>query len=443
MLNLIEKFFKLKELNTNIRTEFIAGITTFLAMSYIIFVNPSMISKTGMDFGSAMMATCISAAVATIMIGIYANYPIALAAGMGENAFFTFVVCITMKIPWEVALGCVFLEGVIFLLLTLTKVRQSLLESIPISLKSGIACGIGLLIAFIGLQDAGLIVSNPATMVSLGNLLAKPTILAMCGLLITGILLIERVKGAILLGIIITMIMGIPLGLVKYSGIVSIPPSMMPTLFKMDIAGALNFGLLSVIFIFVFMDIFDTVGTLAGVGELGGFIKDGKFPRVGKAFISDAVGTCVGAACGTPTVTSYIESSAGIAAGGRSGLTSVVTGILFLLATFFSPLVKMIGGGYQTETGALLNPITAPALIIVGSMMIHPILKIDWKDYSESIPAFIVITMIPLTFSIATGIALSFIAYAVLKLLSGRGRECSLMIYIFSALFIARFIFLK
>ncbi len=443
MKNSIEDFFKLKELNTDIKTEIMAGLTTFLAMAYIIFVNPGMISKTGMDFGSAMMATCISAGIATMMMGIYVNYPIALAAGMGENAFFTFVVCITMKIPWQVALACVFIEGIIFLILSLTKIRQALLESIPLSLRSGIACGIGVFISFLGLHDAGIIVGNPATMVGLGDILSAPCVLAMTGLFITGVLLIRNIHGAILLGILITALVGIPLGILKYNGIVSVPPSIAPTFMKMDFAGAFNLGLLSIIFIFLFMDIFDTVGTLAGVGELGGYIKDGKFPRVGKAFITDSIGTCVGAVCGTPTVTSYIESSAGIACGGRSGLTSVVTGLLFLLAMFFSPLIKMIGGGYEMPNGQILNPVTAPALIIVGSMMFQSITKINWKDYSEGIPAFLVIVLIPLTFSIATGIAMAFIAFAVLKLFSGRWRECSLLIYICAAIFIFRFAFLK
>jgi len=443
MRRTIEHFFNLKSLNTNIRTEVIAGITTFMAMAYIIFVNPAMISQTGMDFGAVMVATCISAAVATIMMGLYANYPIALATGMGENAFFTYTVCLTMGISWQVALGCVFIEGVIFILLTLTKIRQLLIDAIPGSVRYGTACGIGVLIAFVGLVDGGLVVAHKATLVTLGDVISAPTILAIFGLVVTSVLLIKNIRGAILWGILITAIIGIPLGIVKYQGLISMPPTMMPTFLKMDIMGALKFGLVSVIFVFLFMDVFDTVGTLAGVAELGGFMKAGKLPRVGKAMLTDAVGTCVGAACGTPTVTSYIESAAGISSGGRTGLASIVTGILFLATLFFSPLIKMIGGGYPAEHGIILHPVTAPALIIVGSMMLHPITKIDWKDYTESIPAFLVIVMMPLTFSIATGIAFGFISFATLKLFTGRGREVSWLVYLLAALFILRFLYLK
>jgi len=443
MYKAIEKFFKLKQLNTNIRTEVIAGITTFMAMAYIIFVNPTMISQTGMDFNAAMMATCIAAAIATIMMGLYANYPIALAPGMGQNAFFTYIVCLKLGISWQIALGCVFIEGILFIILTVTKARQAIIEAIPACIKYGTACGIGLLIAFIGLIDAGLIVSDPATLVTLGDVTGPATLLALFGLIVTGVLLIRNIRGAVLWGILITAAAGIPFGIVKYQGFMSLPPSMLPTFLQMDILGALNWGLLSIIFVFLFMDIFDTVGTLAGVGELGGFMKKGKLPRAGRAMMSDAVGTCVGAACGTPTVTSYIESAAGISSGGRSGLANIITGLAFLAALFFSPLVKMIGGGYQTAAGTILRPITAPALIIVGSMMLHSITKIDWKDYSNSIPAFLVILVMPLTFSIATGIAVGFISYSALKLFTGQGRKVSWLVYLLSALFILRFLYLK
>ncbi len=279
MRRAIEHFFKLKELNTNVRTEIIAGITTFMTMAYIIFVNPAMISQTGMNFGAAMAATCISAAVATIMMGLYVNYPIALAAGMGENAFFTYTVCLIMGISWQVALGCVFIEGLLFIILTLTKMRQAIMDAIPTSLRYGTACGIGLLIAFVGLIDAGIVVKHPATLVTLGDILSLPAILAISGLVITSVMLIKNIKGAILWGIIITAVIGVSLGVVKYQGLISMPPSMAPTFMKMDVLGALNLGLFSIIFIFLFMDIFDTVGTLAGVGELGGFMRQGKLPR--------------------------------------------------------------------------------------------------------------------------------------------------------------------
>jgi len=443
MIKITEGFFKLKEFNTDIRTEVMAGLTTFMAMAYIIFVNPAMISQTGMDFGSAMAATCISAAVATIMMGLYVNYPIALAPGMGENAFFTYTVCLTMGISWQVALGCIFIEGLIFVMLTLTKMRQAIIDAIPASIRYGIACGIGMLIAFVGLIDAGLIVKHPSTLVTLGDVTSLPVILATSGLIITSILIVKKIRGAMLWGILATAGIGIILGIVKYHGLVSLPPSIAPTFLKMDIKGALNLGLLTIIFVFLFMDIFDTVGTLAGVGELGGFMRAGKLPRAGKAMFTDAVGTCVGALCGTPTVTRYIESAAGIASGARSGLSSIITGLAFLLALFFSPLVKMIGGGYQAAGGSILHPVTAPALIIVGSMMMSSIVKIDWKDYSETIPAFLVIITMPLTFSIATGVAIGFISYAVIKLFTGYKQEVSWLVYLLAILFILRFVYLK
>lgn len=441
-MKLIDGFFKLKELNTNIRTEVIAGITTFMTMAYIIFVNPAMISQTGMDFGAAMMATCIAAAVSTIFMGLYVNYPIALAPGMGENAFFTYAVCITMRIPWQIALGCVFIEGLLFIILTLTNVRQKIMDSIPASIRYAIACGIGLLIAFIGLKEAGIIVAHPATFVGLGNIISMPALLAAFGLVITSVMLAKKIKGAILWGILITAAVGVPLDVVNYQGLVSMPPSMAPTFMKMDVIGALDLGLLTVVFVFLFMDVFDTVGTLAGVGEAGGFMKHGKLPRAGQAMFVDAVGTCVGAACGTPTVTSYIESASGITAGGRSGLSAVITGLLFLLAIFFSPFIKMIGGGVKVGE-AVLNPVTAPALIIVGCMMLQSITKVDWMDYTESIPAFLVIILMPLTFSIASGIAIGFIAFAAIKLLCGRGREVPWLVYVLAALFILRFVYLQ
>lgn len=443
MKRTIEGFFHLKELNTTVRTEIMAGLTTFMTMAYIIFVNPAMISQTGMDFGAAMMATCLAAAVATIMMGLYANYPIGLAPGMGENAFFTYTVCITMGISWQVALGCVFIEGVIFIILTLTKLRQALIEAIPASIRYSIAAGIGMLIAFLGLIDAGIVAPHPSTIVTLGNIISAPTLLSIFGLIITGVLLVKNVRGAMLWGILITAMAGIPLDIVNYHGFVSMPPSMAPTFMQMDIIGALKIGLFAVIFIFLFMDIFDTVGTLAGVGELGGFIKGGKFPRVGNAMMADAIGTCVGAACGTPTVTSFIESASGIATGGRTGLAAIVTGLLFLAAPFFYPLIKMIGGGFQAGGGPLLHPVTAPALVIVGCMMIRPITKIDWQDYTEAIPSFLVIILMPLTFSIASGIAIGFIAFAALKLFTGKSKEVSWLVYLLAVLFILRFAYLQ
>jgi len=414
-----------------------------MTMAYIIFVNPSMISKTGMDFGSAMVATCISAGFATIMMGLYVNYPIALAPGMGQNAFFTYTVCLTMGIPWRVALGCVFVEGVIFILLTFTQFRQMLITAIPSSIRYGIACGIGLLIALIGLIDAGIIVGHPATLVTLGNVSSPTALIALFGLVMSTVLIVKKVNGALLWGILLTALAAMPFGIVKYQGIISAPPSLAPTFLQMDLSKVFDITMIPVIFVFLFMGVFDTVGTLAGVGELGGFMKDGKLPRSGKALFTDAVGTCVGAACGTPTVTCYIESASGITAGGRSGLASVITGLLLLGTVFFSPLVKMIGGGFSTPQGALLHPVTAPALIIVGCMIMGTVVKINWEDFSEAIPAFLTIIIMPLTFSIANGIAIGFTSYALIKLFTGRAREVSPLIYFLAVLFVLKFIYLK
>jgi AGZA family xanthine/uracil permease-like MFS transporter len=347
-----------------------------------------------------------------------------------------------MGISWQVALGCVFIEGILFILLTLTRMRQLLIDAIPPSLRYGIACGIGMLIAFVGLINAGLVAASKGTLVTLGDIVSPAPILSIVGLLVTGFLLVKEIKGAMLWGILITASVGAVAGIIKYEGLVSMPPSMAPTFMKMDIFGAMKLGLLSIIFIFLFMDIFDTVGTLAGVGEAGNFMRAGKLPRAGRAMMSDAVGTCIGAACGTPTVTSYIESASGISAGGRSGLANIVTGLAFIAALFFSPLVKMIGGGYQADK-FLLHPVTAPALILVGSMMLQSVSRIDWKDYGESIPAFLVMLTMPLTFSIATGIAFGFISYAALKLFTGRRKEVSWLVYLLAALFVLRFIYLK
>jgi len=443
MRRFLDRYFKISENCTSIRTEMVGGLTTFLAMAYIIFVNPAMISQTGIDFGSAFVATCLAAAFATTLMGLLANYPIALAPGMGENAFFTYTVCITMGIPWTVALGCVFIEGIAFVILTATKIRQAIVESIPASLRYASACGIGLLIAFVGLIDSGLVAGHPATLVTLGKVTSVPCMLAVFGLVLTTVFLTKNIKGAILWGIVATAAFGVLLHAVRFEGIVSAPPSIAPTFFKMDLAGALRLNLLTVIFIFLFMDVFDTVGTFAGVAEVGGFMKGGKMPRIGRAMMADAIGTCAGSVLGTPTVTSYVESATGIASGAKTGLASVVTGSLFLLTLFFSPLVKMIGGGFQSESGFLLHPVTAPALIAVGVLMFRPALKIDWADMTEAVPAFLTLLLIPLSFSIASGVAIGFVAYAAIKLVSGRGRDVSPLVYVLAALFVLRFIYLQ
>jgi len=438
----IGEFFKLKELGTNWRTEILAGLTTFMTMAYIIFVNPAILSATGMDFGAVMVATCLATALTTILMGIYTNYPIALAPGMGMNAYFAYSVCIGMGIPWQIALGFIFIEGIIFILLTISRIRSMLFEAIPQTIRLAVACGIGLLIAFVGLKDAGIIVSHHSTFVTLGKITTPYTLLSLFGLLITSLFLTKKVKGSIFWGIIITAVLGIPLRIVKYQGVVGFPPSLSPTLFKLDILGALKLSFLTIIFTFLFMDIFDTVGTLAGVSEIGGFIKDGKLPRVRRCLLVDAIGTVLGSLLGVSTVTSYIESISGISEGGRSGLTSVIVGMLFLISLFFFPLTKMVGGGYEISSGLVLHPVTAPALIIVGSLMFLSITKIDWRDYSEAIPAFLVIITMPLTFSIANGLAIGFVSYSAIKLLSGKGKEVPWLVYLLSIIFILKFIFL-
>lgn len=437
---MLKRFFKFEEAGTNFRTEIQAGITTFMTMAYIIFVQPAVLSAAGMDFGAVMVATCVSSAIATILMGVLANYPIALAPAMGHNFFFVYTVCLTMGISWQKALGANFISGVLFIILSIVAFRERLINAVPNALKDGIAVGIGLLIAFIGFEWSGIVVANPGTFVGLGDLTSGPVLVSLFGLLAIALFISRGIKGGILWGIVLTGILGIFTGIVKFQGVLSTPPSLKPTLFKLDIPGAFDIGLITVLFVFFFLDLFDTVGTLIGVGQQGGFMKQGRLPRANRAFLADAIGTVEGTLLGTTTVTSYIESASGIAAGGKTGFTSIVTGILFLLSLFFYPLVKMIGGGYHSGGGIALYPITAPALIIVGSMMMVNVTKINWRDYTESIPAFLTIMIMPVTFSITEGISFGFISYALLKLMSGRGKEVSGLVYIFAILFIIRYL---
>ncbi len=440
---MLEKLFRLKEAGTNVRTEAVAGLTTFMAMAYIIFVQPAVLSQAGMDFGAVMVATCLSAFLATLIMGLYANYPIALAPGMGENFYFAFTVILGMGIAWQSALGAIFISGVVFIILTLFKIREMIIDSIPTSLKNAIAGGIGLFIAFIGLVQAGIVVKSPGGIVMLGNLRQPAVLLAFLGIFLIGILMVRKIPGAILLGILVTAIVGILLGIVKYQGIFSKPPSLAPTLMQLDIFGAFKLGFITVIVVFLFMDLFDTVGTLIGVGEAAGFMREGKLPRANRAFLADAIGTVSGAMLGTSTVTSYIESSTGVAAGGRTGMASVVTALLFLFAIFFYPLVRMIGGGYEVAKGIFLYPVTAPALVIVGSLMLHTVTRIDWKEPSEAIPSFLTLVGMPLTYSIADGLALGFISYPIIKIFSGKGKEVSWLVYLLAILFILRYALVK
>ena len=441
---MLDKLFKVKESGSTIRTEIIAGVTTFMTMAYIIFVNPAILSQGAkMDFNAVMVATCLSAAVATLLMALLANYPIAQAPGMGINALFSFEICASMGVPWPIALGIVFLSGSLFLLLTLVKIREIIFDAIPEGIKYGIATGIGIFIAFIGLKEAGVVVSNAATFVTMGDLSSPPTLLAIAGLLVTAILMALQIKGAILIGIVFTGILGVFMGIVEYKGLVSPIHSIAPTWGKLDILGALKLVYLTPIITILFLNMFDTIGTLIGVSEQAGIVKGGKFPRAGRALMSDAIGTTFGAICGTSPITSYIESAAGVSEGGRTGLANIVTALLLLLALFFSPLASMLGGGYLVEgSGVVLHPVTAPALIVVGSLMMHNITRIRWTAPDESIPSFLTIITMPLTFSIANGLAIGFVSYPLIKLFCGKGREVHWMVYLLSITFIAGYLFI-
>ncbi len=439
---MFEKFFKFKELNTNLRQEFIGGSTTFLTMAYIIFVQPTVLSAAGMDFGAVMVATCISSAVAILVMGFYARYPIALAPGMGQNFFFAYTVVLTMGISWQTTLGVVFIAGFIFIVLSFFGIREKIINVIPDSLKNAIAVGIGLMITLAGLEWAGLVVDHPVLLVSLGDLSEPTTQLALLGLGLTSILLINKVRGAMLIGILITTLVGVLSGLIPYEGIISSPPSLEPTLFKLDIIGALQFDLIVVVFTFLILDLFDTIGTLIGVASEADLLKDGKLPRAKNALLSDAIGTVIGAICGTSTVTSYVESAAGVASGARTGLANVFTAALFIIALFFYPLIQMIGGGVEISEGVRHYPAIAPILVLVGTYMIKGVRKIPWDDLSESIPAFITIIFIPFSFRITEGIAFGFISYTLLKLFAGKGREVPLLMWIFAVIFLLRYIFI-
>jgi AGZA family xanthine/uracil permease-like MFS transporter len=438
---LLERLFHLHENGTTVTTEILAGTTTFLTMAYIIFVQPALLSSVGMDFGAVLVATCVASGLATILMGLWANYPIALAPGMGHNFFFAYAVVAGMKVPWQTALGAVAIAGTItFVLVTL---REQLMIAIPQSLKHGIAVGIGLLIAMVGLQWAGIIVAAPGTLVGLGNLRSAPVLLALLGLAVMSVLSALGVRAAILAGIGASTVAGLAAGLVTFHGIFSSPPSIAPTLLQIDLAGALAPSLVTVVFVFFFLDLFDSVGTLVGVSQQAGFMRDGQLPRARQALLSDAAGTIVGAALGTSTITSYIESSTGVAAGGRTGLANMMTAALFFASIFIYPLVRMVGGGYQAGENVVLYPIVAPALILVGAMMMNAVRFVPWDDLTESLPAFLALVMMPLTVSITEGIAFGFISYAALKLATGRARECHAFVYIFAVLFVLRYAFLR
>jgi AGZA family xanthine/uracil permease-like MFS transporter len=439
MGSLVERWFKLGEHGTSVRRELLGGTTTFMTMSYIIFVQPAILSQAGMDRGAVMTATCLASALATLLMGLLANYPIAQAPAMGHNVFFAVVVCGTMGYSWPAALGAIFIVGIVQILLTAAGFYDKLVAAVPDGLKHAIAVGIGLLIALIGFEYGGLVVPSPGTYIGLGDLTSKPVLLVLFGVALTAVLMAVRVPGAILVGLLATAALGVPLGVVKYSGLLAAPPSLAPTFLKLDLAGAFQTGFFTVLFVFFFLDMFDCVGTLIGVSAPAGFLKDGKLPRANRAILADAIGTVEGTLLGTSTVSSYIESATGIAAGARTGLANVFTAGLFLVALFFSPLATMISGEYKSGE-LILRPVIAPALILVGYLMMRSVRLVDWDDLTEAIPAFLAIVIMPLTQSITEGIAFGFIAYSILKLVSGKGRQVHGLVYVFSVLFALRYV---
>jgi AGZA family xanthine/uracil permease-like MFS transporter len=429
---MLDKFFKLSDHNTSVKQEIIAGTSTFLAMAYIIVVNPQILSNTGMDYGAVFVATCLAAAIGSLLMGLLANYPIALAPGMGLNAFFTFGVVLGMGYSWQVALGCIFWSGIIFFLLSIFKARKWIIESIPRSLKYAISIGIGLFLAMIALQNAGVIVNNDATLVGLGNIKSAEVLLTFLGFFIISTLYIRKINGAIIIGILSVTIIAFLIGKIPYQGLVSLPPSIAPTFLQLEFSAILDLALLPIIFAFLFVDLFDTSGTLIAVADKAELLdENSQLKNIDQALLADSTATVTGSLFGTSSTTSYIESAAGVVSGGRTGLTAVTTAILFLIALFLSPLAAMIPP-YAT----------APALLFVAVLMMGPIIKISWDDISEAAPALITAIMMPLTFSIAEGIALGFISYTLIKIFTGKLKDLNVSIYVIAGLFILKYIFL-
>ncbi|MBF9018722.1 MULTISPECIES: NCS2 family permease [unclassified Oceanispirochaeta] len=425
----MEKFFKLKENGTTIKTEVLAGMTTFLTMAYILIVNPLILSETGMDFGAVFTATALSAGIATLVMALIAKLPFALAPGMGLNAFFAYAVCLGMGYSWEFALTAVFLEGIIFLILTFLNVREAIIDCIPANIKKAISVGIGLFIAFIGLQNAKVIVNNDAVLVGLGSFSSPEFTLAIIGLIVTAILLAFKVKGALLIGIVAGTLAGFPLGLTSAPAGSWAPPSLAPIFFKFDFSQILSVDMFIVLFTFLLVDMFDTVGTLIGVSTKAGILtKDGKIPRVKQALLADAIGTTVGACLGTSTVTTYVESAAGVEEGGKTGLTALTAAILFFAALFLSPLFLMIP-----------SAATAPALILVGLFMITPVKDMELNDMTEALPAFLTMFMMPMAYSISEGIVFGILSYVILKVCTGKAKDVPILTYIIAAIFLLKF----
>jgi AGZA family xanthine/uracil permease-like MFS transporter len=428
---LLERLFHLRENNTNVRIELLAGLTTFMTMAYVVVVNPQILSQAGMPVDGVLFATCLASAVSTLIMGLWANYPIALAPGMSLNAYFTYSIVIGRGIPWQTVLGVVFLSGLLFLLLTLTSIREQIVNGIPDCLKHGTAAGIGLFIAFIGLRNAKIIVANPATFVGFGHVSDPQVILAAVGLVLIAVLVARKIGSAILLGVIAIALAGIPFGLTHLPSHLFSLPHPEGTFLKLDLRAAAKIGLGELIFVFFFVDLFDNVGTLVGVCEQGNFLRDGKLPRASRALLADAFGTIVGAIAGTSTVTSYIESAAGVAAGAQTGLGNLVIAAGFGVAMFCAPVVAAIPA-YAT----------APALILVGALMCGSVARVHWDDFTEAFPAFLTLVATPLTFSIATGLSLGVLSYSLVKLGSGKYRDISPLIWVLSVLFLLRYVFL-
>jgi AGZA family xanthine/uracil permease-like MFS transporter len=429
---MLEKLFHLKENSTDLKKELLAGFTTFITMAYIIFVNPQMMSSTGMELGAVFVGTCLAAALACIAMGFYANWPIGLAPGMGLNAFFTFTVVGEMGYSWEIALGAVFIAGILFMIMSITRMRQWMLESIPMNLRIAMGCGVGLFIGFIGLKSGGIIVANEATLLSLGDIMQSETLLAVMSFLVIAVLSIRNIPGAMLIGILTVTILGILMGMIEYRGIVSSPPEFASVFLKLDILGALDLAMISVIMSFLFVNLFDTAGTLLGVANQAKLVDDeGNIKGMDKALKVDSTSSVAGSLFGCAPVTSYVESSAGVQAGGRTGLTAITVGCLFLLAIFFAPLASMIPA-YATSG----------ALIYVAILMLSGLERLDWSKMSELLPALVMVVMIPLTFSIANGIALGFIAYVVLKIANGEIKKISTGAWFLTIVFLSKFIFL-
>lgn len=425
----MDKLFRLSEKNTTVKKEVLAGLTTFFTMAYIIFVNPAVLSAAGVPFDQVFVATIFSAALGTLILALGANFPIAIAPGMGLNAYFTTVVA-TQGLHYNVVFSAVFITGILFFLLSLTKLRQLIIEAIPDTLRHSITAGIGLFIAFLGLKMAGLVVDNDSTLLAFGDIKDPSTIISIVGLLITMILVVRKVPGALFIGMVIITIISVIMGDLKFDGIMSLPPT--PHFIQLDIGGVFSNGLVMVIIAFLLVTLFDTTGTMVGVAEQADLLKDGKLPRAKLAFLADSSATTLGSLLGTSPSTAYVESSSGVAAGGRTGLTALIVSIMFILSLFFSPLVSAISS---------ISAITAPTLIIVGSFMLGGLAKIKWQDLSDAIPAFLVIIMMPMSSSISTGISIGFITYSILKLCAGEGKKVHPIIYIFAVIFILQMIF--